>query len=466
MSGPWSKRRLHFVGVGGAGMSGYARAAHALGARVSGSDRGDSPYLERLRADGVLSTASIGHAAANVPRGADVELVYSSAIAPENPEREAARERGLPEHPRAQLLAELSALRRTIAVAGTHGKTTTSSMLVHALRGAGMDPGWLVGAEVGGGLPNAHWSAGEWLVVEADESDRSMLSLCVEIAVVTNVELDHHATYGSLKELREVFRAFLAAAPHAVVWNRPELLALRESPDGHLADGSASAGQLTRARVRDALVPYDAPDPQLHAGTVSFRWHEHEVKLAVPGAHNAQNAAGALEAVRLTGADVRRAIAGLADFHGAGRRFALLGDGPRGATVYEDYAHHPTEIAATLSAARTLAPQRLVAVFQPHLYSRTEQLARELGRALALADVVAVTDVYAARERAEEHPGVSGLLVAQAAADAAHGRPVYWLATLAEARQVLRGRLRSGDLCMVMGAGDIDTLARRLVSEP
>ncbi len=462
MSAPWGDRRLHFVGVGGAGMSGYARAAYALGAQVSGSDRADSPYLQRLRADGVLTRASIGHTAANVPEGADVELVYSSAIDPENPERAAARERGLPEHPRADLLAELSALRRTIAVAGTHGKTTTSSMLVHALRGANLDPGWLVGAEVGGGLPNAHWSAGEWLVVEADESDRSMLSLRTEIAVVTNVELDHHATYRSLGELREVFRAFLAAAPQAVVWDRPELLELRAALERQPA-GGASAG----LGVGAALVPYDAPDPHLHAGTVSFDWHGHEVRLAVPGAHNAQNAAGALEATQLTGADVPKAIAGLATFHGAGRRFAHLGSGPRGAAaIYEDYAHHPTEIAATLSAARTLEPTRLVAVFQPHLFTRTEQLARELGRALASADVVAVTDIYAAREAPEEHPGVSGLLVAQAAADAMHGRPVYWLPTLDGALPVLRDILRAGDLCMVMGAGDIDTLAHGLAAEP
>ncbi len=444
MSGPWSARRLHFVGVGGAGMSGYARAAHALGAQVSGSDREDSPYLERLRADGVLK-ASIGHRAANVPTGDGVEVVYSSAVAPANPEREAARERGLPEHPRADLLGELSALKRTIAVAGTHGKTTTAAMLVHALRGAGVDPGWLVGAEIGGGLPNAHWSASEWLVVEADESDRSMLSLVVEIAVVTNVELDHHATYGSLGELREVFRAFLAAAGKAVVWDRPELLALREGP----------------------VVPYDAPDPRPLGEDRSlvgqrFRWHEREVKLAVPGAHNALNAAGALEAARCSGADVERAIAALAGFHGAERRFQPLGEGPRGAVLYEDYAHHPTEIEATLLAARALPHERLVAVFQPHLYSRTAQLARALGHALAPADVVAVIDVYPARERPEDHPGVSGLLVAEAAADAAGGRPVYWLPTLAQALGVLRTVLRAGDLCIVMGAGDIDALGREL----
>jgi len=431
---------MHFVGVGGAGMSGYARAAHALGARVSGSDRADSPYLERLRADGVL-TASIGHAATNVPAEDGVEVIYSSAVAADNPERAAARERGLPERPRAELLGELSALKRTIAVAGTHGKTTTAAMLVYALRGAGMNPGWLIGGELGGGLPNARWEAGDWLVVEADESDRSMLSLTVEIAVVSNVELDHHATYGSLAELHEVFREFLAAAAKAVVWNRPELLAL----------------------CARAPVAYDAPNPQLTAGGSRFRWHEHEVRLAVPGAHNALNASGALEAARLAGADMQRAIAGLADFHGAERRFQRLGPGPGEAELYEDYAHHPTEIEATLKAARTLHHKRLVAIFQPHLYSRTAQLARELGEALALADVVAVTGIYPARERGEDHPGVSGLLVAEAAADAGHGRPVYWLPDFAQALPVLRGVLRGGDLCLVMGAGDINLLGRELV---
>ncbi len=223
---PWSGRRLHFVGVGGAGMSGYARVAHALGAAVSGSDSAAGAQLERLAADGVLR-ASVGHAGENVPAGDGVELIYSSAVAADNVERVAARERGIPERPRAELLTELTALRRTIAVAGTHGKTTTASMLVHALRAAGLEPGWLVGGSVGGGLANAAWGGGEWLVVEADESDRSMLSLKVEIAVLTNVELDHHATFASLAELREAFRLFLTDPPFAVIWNRPELLELR-----------------------------------------------------------------------------------------------------------------------------------------------------------------------------------------------------------------------------------------------
>jgi UDP-N-acetylmuramate--alanine ligase len=443
MSAPWSGRRLHFVGVGGAGMSGYARAAHTLGARVSGSDRADSPYLERLRADGVLE-ASIGHDAANLPSGVEVEVVYSSAIPPENPERAAARERGLRERPRAELLGELSALRRTIAVAGTHGKTTTASMLVHILRAAGIEPGWLVGAPVGGGLPNAHWGAGEWLVVEADESDRSMLSLAVEIAVLTNVELDHHASFASLAELQAAFRAFLALARSAVVvWDRPELLEL----------------------CTGEVVAYDLPDPTLTGGGSCFIWRGHQVSLAVPGAHNALNAAAALQAASLAGADPGRAIAGLAGFTGAGRRFQRVGATAGGGVVYEDYAHHPTELAATLRAARTFEPQRLVAVFQPHLYSRTALLAREFGEALALADVAVVLDVYPARERAEDFPGVSGLTIALTAADASGGGPVMWLPTFADALPVLRALLVEGDLCLVMGAGDVDRLGHGLVGD-
>jgi UDP-N-acetylmuramate--alanine ligase len=443
---PWAGRRLHFVGVGGAGMSAYARAARALGAEVSGSDEASGPYLERLRADGVLD-ARIGHDPANVPEGEGIELVYSSAVPVENPERAAARERGLPERARAELLGELSALRRTIAVAGTHGKTTTCSMLAHALRAAGLQPGWLIGAPIGGGLPNAHWSEGEWLVVEADESDRSMLSLDLEIAVLTNVELDHHATFPSLAQLREAFAAFLARASAAVVvWDRPELLAL--------------------APQRGELVPYDVPAPTLLADGSSFRWRDEQVRLVVPGAHNALDAAAALEAARLAGADPARAVAGLGEFHGAGRRFELLGRSRRGALIYDDYAHHPTEVAATLQAARTLAPQRLIAVFQPHLFSRTQLLSQEFGKALAVADELVVLDVYPARERAEEHPGVSGLLIAEAAADAARGRPVYWLPTFDAAAPVLDGLLGAGDICLVMGAGDVDELARGLATRP
>jgi UDP-N-acetylmuramate--alanine ligase len=440
-AGPWSGRRLHFIGVGGAGMSGYARAARALGAKVSGSDASWSPYLERLAADGVLEP-KVGHAAANLPGGSGVEIVYSSAVPAENLERRAARELGIPEHPRADLLAELTALRRTIAVAGSHGKTTTASMLVHALRGAGLQPGWLVGGPVGGGLANAEWGQGEWLVVEADESDRSMLSVQAEIALLTNVELDHHSTFASLGELRSAFAEFLAKAAVAVIWARPELLELRT----------------------DAVIPYDLEGVILTAGGSRFSWRGHEVRLAVPGAHNALNAVGALEAATLAGANEDGAIGGVAGFHGAGRRFQPLGTSPTGAALYDDYAHHPTEIAATLAAARTYAHSRVVAIFQPHLYSRTQLLAREFGLALAGADVVAVLDVYPARERAEDHRGVSGLTIAEAVADSAAGRPVYWLPSFADAEPVLRGLLREGDIALFMGAGDVDELGRRLVA--
>ncbi len=480
---PWHGRRLHFVGVGGAGMSGYARAAHALGATVSGSDRMATPYLERLREEGVLE-ASIGHDAANVPAGDDVEIVYSSAVPAENSERLAARRRGLADRPRAELLAELSALRRTIAVAGAHGKTTTASMIVHLLREGGADPGWLVGSSVGPGLANSHWSEGEWLVVEADESDRSMLSLDVEIALLTNVELDHHATFGSLEELREAFREFLAHARSAIViWDRPELLALiepavvatttqpRDRKGGAAQDMPGLAARPLSAGSRKAgrtgsveVVAYDVPVPELEPGGSRFGWRGAEVHVAVPGAHNARNAAASLEVARLVGLgeDASGAITG---FSGAARRFQRLGATASGAVVIDDYAHHPTEVAATLNAARTLGLRRLVAVFQPHLYSRTALLADEFGAALAIADIVVVLDVYPARERAEDHPGVSGETLVHSTIAHAEGREVLWRAGFDEALQTLGELLEDGDLCVVMGAGDVDALGRGLVDE-
>jgi UDP-N-acetylmuramate--alanine ligase len=457
---PWRGRRLHFVGVGGSGMSGYARAAHALGAEVSGSDRADSPYLERLREEGVLD-AAIGHDAANVPAGQEVELVYSSAVPMENPERVAARARGLHERPRAELLGELSALRRTIAVAGAHGKTTTSAMIAWTLRELGCDPSWLIGSPIGPRLANSHWGEGDWLVVEADESDRSMLSLDVEIAVLTNVELDHHATFATLEQLREAYAEFLARAKRAiVVWDRADLLALAERSTALAVEGGRLADRPELGVRSRELVAYDVAAPALSADGSRFRWREREVEVSVPGAHNALNALAALEAMRLAGFDGVGEIAG---FKGAGRRFQRLGRTASGALVVDDYAHHPTEVAATVQAARTLGCERVIAVFQPHLYSRTAMLAREFGAALAQADVAVVLDVYPARERAEDHPGVSGLLIARAAAERAGGRPVYWLATLAQAQAVLTRLLHAGDVCLAMGAGDVDRLAHGLV---
>jgi UDP-N-acetylmuramate--alanine ligase len=440
----WSRRKLHFVGLGGAGMSGLALVSAQLGASVTGSDRSDSPYLEPLREAGVVP--SIGHDAAHVPAGDDVEVIVSTAIPPDNPERVAARERGLRERHRAELMAEIAGLKRCIAVAGTHGKTTTASMVAHALLGCGMDPGYLIGGELRSTGRNAAWGSGDWIVVEADESDRSFLRLAPEVAVVTNVELDHHTTYGSLADVEDAFRTFLGGAGEAVVWDRPEV----------------------RRLVPDATpaTPFDAADPDLAGGGARFAFDGVDVRLAVPGAHNARNAAAALAACRLAGADPARAAAALEDFRGAGRRFETVGVTPEGATVVDDYAHHPTEVHATLEAARTLHPHRLVAVFQPHLYSRTKLLAREFGAALAVADVIAVLDVYPARERAEDFPGVSGLLVAEAAADAAAGRTVLWLPDREAARLAVGERLHDGDLCLVLGAGDVDALGRALVHPP
>jgi UDP-N-acetylmuramate--alanine ligase len=434
-SGDWSGRRLHFVGIGGAGMSGLALVAQALGAQVTGSDRAESSYTERLREHGIEPV--LGHAAANVPDGA--EVVYSTAVTPDNPERRAAQGREL--H-RADLLAQIAAMRPCVAVTGTHGKTTTAAMIVHALRGAGLDPAYVIGGELRDTGSNAGWGTGEWIVVEADESDRSLLKLDPDVAVLTNAELDHHATYASRLDLEETFKVFMArAGERAVVWDRPELRAL--CPPGAVA--------------------YDADDVRLSPSGSRFRWREIEVALSVPGAHNAVNAAGALTAASLTGADSNHAAASLAGFRGAKRRFELLGETPAGVPVYDDYAHHPTEVAAVIAAARTLEPRRLVAVFQPHLFSRTRSLAAGFGRALADADVAVVLDVYPARERAEDFPGVDGRLVAVAAADAGRGRTVAWLPQFDDARRFLGATLRRGDLCLMMGAGNVDSLGRSTV---
>ena len=436
---PWAARRLHFVGIGGAGMSGLAIVARALGAEVSGSDAAESAYLERVRAAGI--EPSLGHDGANLPEGDDVEVVYSTAVPPDSPERAAARERGLRELHRGELLGEVSALKRCIAVTGTHGKTTTAAMLHRILLGAGLQPSYLVGAELRETGTNAEWTQGEWLVVEADESDRSLLHVRPEIAVLTNLELDHHTTYASLLDLEATMREFLAGASEAVVWNRPELLALR-------------AG----------AVAFDAPAPRLTPDGSWFTWEGNEVWVPVPGSHNALNAAAALEAAALAGVPAADARSALAEFRPAGRRFERVGETETGAAVYDDYAHHPTEVRATLDAARTLEPGRVVAAFQPHLYSRTAALWREFGDALALADLAVVLDVYRAREDAADFPGVSGLLVAEAAADAGEGRQVAWMPGFDEAERFLRGALRSGDLLLTLGAGDVDQLGRRLIA--
>jgi UDP-N-acetylmuramate--alanine ligase len=457
---PWSGRRLHFVGIGGAGMSGLALVAARLGAEVSGCDRAESVYMNELQEAGIET--AIGHDPAHVGAGRD--LVVSTAIPPELPELSVARARCVPIHHRGALLAELASLRRTIAVSGTHGKTTTTAMVSHALEACGLRPGYLVGAELRGGgdagVPNARWGEGEWLVVEADESDRSFLELSPEIAVITNIELDHHTTYASELELEEAFAEFLARLPDRGTAIVADGVALRP-PGGRevLTYGLREGLDLEARELRPG-----------NGGSTFSLWaggeRVCEVELPVPGEHNVLNALGALAACVAAGCALEQAARALAGFTPVARRFERKGE-RGGALVFDDYAHHPTEVRATLEAARALAPSRLIAVFQPHLYSRTLHLHREFGRALAEADVVVVLDVYPARERPEgELAGVTGKLVADAAADSAGGRPVWWLPTIEEAEPVLTRMLQEGDLLVTLGAGDVDRLADLLVETP
>jgi len=427
----WPGRRLHFIGIGGAGMSGLAAVAHRLGAAVTGSDRSESSYVARLRAAGI--EPAIGHDAANLPDGA--EVVVSTAIGEGNPELAVARERGLTVRHRSELLAELCAERRTIAIAGTHGKTTTTGMVVPALRRLGLDPDYFVGgelpaAEPGGEPANAGGGEGEWVVVEADESDGSFLTLSPEIAVVTNVEMDHHARWSNLAELREAFETFAGRARTAIL------------PAG-------DPGLAALPGVETVPFAADRPGPE-------------GLRLAVPGAHNRLNARAALGALIAAGADGEEAAAALADFPGVRRRLEYKGEAA-GTRVYDDYAHHPTEVRAALTALRELAPERLIAVFQPHLYSRTKIFSQEFGAALALADELIVLDVYPAREEpVGPLAGVSGLDVLREAASRGGGRPVWWAPDLDAAERAARTRLGPGRALVTLGAGDVTKLSDRL----
>jgi UDP-N-acetylmuramate--alanine ligase len=370
-------RRLWFVGIGGSGLSAYAQLARALGAEIGGWDRVRTPYLEPLGdAQVEISPEPV------VPDG--WEAVVSSAYP------------SVPGLRRAEFLRELVGSRPAIVVGGTHGKGTTAAMIAFVLRETGRDPAWLIGAPVPQLGSNAGYGAG-YLVVEADESDRTVFSLPAEIAVVTNVELDHHSEFVSLAELMDEFDRWTATATHV---------------------------------VRDAPA-YDG-------------------ELAVPGEHNRRNAGAALEALALAGVPRGEAEAALARFTGTGRRFEVH---EGNVTIVDDYGHHPTEIAATIAAARERFPGRRVRVlFQPHLYSRTQHLANELGAALSAADDVAVTDIYPARE--QPIAGVSGKLVVDALSD--RGRVPAWTPAVEDGVEHVLRRLQPGDVVLVIGAGDVD----------
>jgi UDP-N-acetylmuramate--alanine ligase len=452
----WSQRRLHFIGIGGAGMSGLALVCARLGATVTGSDRSYSSYMERLRDAGL--EPAIGHDVANLPEGA--EVVVSTAIGEDNPELVLARERGVEPIHRGALLAELCAEKRLIAIAGTHGKTTTTAMTVWALRAIGADPAFFVGGEVpglgpGGAPANAGWGEGEWVVAEADESDGSFLRLEPEIAVVTNMEMDHHSHWESFEKLRSAFAGFVHRSAAAVLPSRADFepgqrLDIRSAGEFLYGDRS------TYKPGKTEWFGLFTPGPRL--------------ELATPGAHNILNARAALAAISLAGGDLGAAAEALASFPGVHRRLQLKG--ARGAVrIYDDYAHHPTEVRAALSALRELSPSRLIAVFQPHLYSRTKALATEFGAALTLADEVVVLDVYPAREQpVGELAGVSGLQVAQAAAERAGGKPVWWLPEAETAQRALADLLdrapQAGGVLVTAGAGDVFRLGEQLVTEP
>ena len=391
MQRPLAGRRLWFVGIGGAGLSGYALLAHAWGASVGGWDRVETPYLANVRAAGIDVSIAPDPV---VPDG--WEAIVSSAF-------------GVPGKSRAELLAELVSLQRSIVVAGAHGKTTTTAMIAFVLDRVGLDPSFLIGGEVPQLGANARAGEG-WLVVEGDESDRTISALRPEIAVVLNVDLDHHATFGSLAEVQALFDAWLVHVPNVVLGAELE--------------------------------------------PVPFR-------LELPGEHNRRNAAAALAALELAGVDRTAAEQALREFAGAGRRFELRGgDGVR---VYDDYAHNPAKVSAALAAARELEPGRVLVLFQPHLYSRTRHLAHELARALSAADAVAVTDVYAAREEPME--GVTGKLVVDALAELRPGMPVAWTPRLEDGVRFLAGHARRGDVVLTLGAGDVDRGADLLAAE-
>jgi UDP-N-acetylmuramate--alanine ligase len=440
-------RRVHLVGIGGAGMSAIARILVQRGHDVRGSDLADGRAAAGLRALGVRIHQ--GHAASHV---ADAELVVTSTAVPgDNVEVLAAEALRVPVLPRARMLAATMRGSTAVLVAGTHGKTTTTSMVVVAMHGAGMDPTFAIGGELNESGTNAHAGADPIAVAEADESDRSFLEYLPDIAVVTNVEHDHPETFVDVEDVLGTFEAFLArrapGAPAIVCIDDPGARRLL----GRVADPVISYGTDPAADVR-LVERGDRSEVVIDGRT-------HPLTLTVPGRHNRLNALAAIAVCQALGVEVTDALVGLQRFTGAARRFQTVGEAG-GVRIVDDYAHHPTELRATLAAARSLDPTRVVCVVQPHRYSRTAVLGAELGRAAAGADVVVVTDVYGAGE--PPVPGVSGALVADAARAA--GARVVHEPHLSAVADVLAGIVRPGDLVLVTGAGDVTQVGPSLLA--
>jgi UDP-N-acetylmuramate--alanine ligase len=435
-------RRVHVVGAGGAAMSAMAVILDALGHTVTGSDAVDTPYADRLRARGIA--LRIGYQADNL---GDAELVAVQSALHGNPEVEAATARGIPMVSRPELQGAICRLRRTVAVAGTHGKTTTSAMLALALRDAGLSPSAIVGGVVAGLDPGDGWlDASGPFVVEADESDGTFLRLGADAVLVTNVEPDHLDHWGDFAALQDGFRRFVegAAGPKVVCADDEGAAALAAAVPGCTTYGTAdgAAYRLEGDAVR-------CPDGERVPLT-----------LPVPGLHNLRNAVGALAMADLLGADRAAVAASLAAFPGVARRWEERGV-VKGITFVDSYDHLPTEVRAVLAAARTTGHRRIVCVFQPHRYTRTRDVWRDLGDAFDDADVVGITDVYAAGQA--PIPGVTGKLIVDAVLGAHPWKRVAWLPRLDDVVSWLRAELRPGDLCLTLGAGDLTTVPDRVL---
>jgi UDP-N-acetylmuramate--alanine ligase len=438
-------RRVHVVGIGGAAMNAIASVLVSMGHEVSGSDQAESPALDRLRARGVA--VHVGHDAANIDDGTDVVTV-STAIPLVNPELQAARTRGLPVISRGRMMAAIAARRRTVAVAGTHGKTTTSSMLAAILIEAGRDPSFIIGGDVNGGS-GAAWADGDLFVVEADESDGMFLELPRHGAIVTNLEPDHLEHYGDFAGLRVAFEAFLADTPGPTVVSAddPEAAAL-----------GASVGARTFGTSPDAdyrMVDLDRSRAGVAFSVVRVGKVVADVVVPLSGLHNARNACAALVMAIELGVPATDAVRALAAFGGVARRYEHRGE-TNGVVFIDDYAHLPTEVAAAVEATGDGAWNRVVCVFQPHRYSRTAALWPEFADAFEGVDVLAVTDVYTAGEA--PRPGVSGKLIVDAVLDAHPWHRVAYLPHRSDAETFLVHELRPGDICLTLGAGDLTAL--------
>ena len=443
-------KRVHLIGIGGAGMSAIAEVLATLGHRVSGSDRADGPVLDRLRALGIDARAP--HDAVNVI-GVDV-VAASTAIAADNVELVAARDRGLGVHHRYDLLAAIGGLAKTVSISGTHGKTTTSALTALAFDSAGFDPSFIIGGDVAGFDSGSRWTGSEWFVLEADESDSTFLAPPRAAAVVTNIEPDHLDHHGSYEALLGAFVRFVTETRGPVVLCRDDPGAMSLFPlipdecdkpvTYGLADGSDF--RVSDVRARGDVTTWHVTEPG---------GERRELTLALPGLHLVRNATAAYGVGVMLGTDRDRAIEGLARYRGVGRRFERRG-AAAGIEFIDDYAHLPTEVEAVLEACASGSWRRVVAVFQPHRYSRTEAIGAEFGPSFDGADVVVVTDVYAAGEA--PRPGVSGRIVVDAIAAARPAQEVIWAPTRGDLVAALVDLLADGDLCLTMGAGDLTTL--------